>query len=194
MTQIKLLFVIVILFMQTSFRHSNLLIPVTTSQEERALYQLIMDYRASKKLPIIPWSHSMTIVAKAHSKDLNEQHPDKKNCNGHSWSKKGKWKSCCYTPDHKNASCMWDKPRELTNYKDDGFEIVCSITDSENKNDAMKADLAMDTWKKSKHHNDMIINKDIWKKVTWNAIGISIEKDYAVVWFGKTVDAENENK
>ena len=52
----------------------------------------------------------------------------------------------------------------------------------------------MDTCKKSKHHNDIIINKDIWKKATWNAIGISIEKDYAVVWFGKSLDPENDNK
>jgi hypothetical protein len=37
-------------------------------------------------------------------------------CNMHSWSDKGfnVWNSCCYTSDHAEAECMWDKPREIT--------------------------------------------------------------------------------
>lgn len=156
--------------------------------EEKKLYALIMEYRKEKKLPVIPWSKSLTIVAKIHAKDIHENRPDKKNCNAHSWSNKGNWTPCCYTPDHKKATCMWNKPAELTDYKDQGYEIVCSYWEEGNDAAQMDAPKALDTWKKSKHHNDIIINKDIWKKIEWNAIGICIYQQYAVVWFGKSAD------
>jgi hypothetical protein len=153
--------------------------------EELKLYKLIMDYRKSKKFPVIPLSKSLTYVAQVHSKDLDVNHPDVGNCNMHSWSKKGKWKSCCYTDDHKQAKCMWDKPRELTNYTGDGFEI--STYNSE-----MNASQALESWKGRVHHNNVIINQDIWKDTRWNAIGIGINGTYAVVWFGSVSDQEGE--
>ena len=96
----------------------------------------------------------------------------------HSWSKKGKWEVCCYTDDHAKAQCMWNKPRELTRYKGNGYEIAAGMGNAQD---------ALDGWKHSVHHNNVIINKDIWK-TKWEAIGIGIYGNYAVVWFGHETD------
>lgn len=166
---------------------------VKITAEELKLYELITAYRKSKKLAAIPLSRSLTYVAQEHCKDLAINKPDlKKNCNAHSWSDKGAWSKCCYTPDHKQAQCMWDKPKELTNYTDNGFEIACGSSDPMYKEFVMSADYALESWKKSVHHNNVIINKDKWKDSNWNAIGIGIYNGFAVVWFGKSIDKEGE--
>jgi uncharacterized protein YkwD len=163
------------------------------SAEELKLYDLIMAYRKANKLPAIPLSVSLTYVAQQHCKDLFTNKPDlKKDCNAHSWSDKGAWKSCCYTPDHKQAECMWSKPAELTNYKSNGFEIACGSSQAVYKDFVMTAPYALDSWKASVHHNHVILNKDIWKAIKWNAIGIGIYKGFATVWFGEIVDADGE--
>lgn len=74
------------------------------NNEEKKLYDLIMTYRESKKLPSIPLSAKLTLVAQAHVKDLIENYQDSKKCNYHSWSNKGGWSPCCYTSDHKQAA------------------------------------------------------------------------------------------
>ncbi len=155
---------------------------VCLSGEEKKLFQLIMDYRQSKGLPPIPLSKSLTIVAQAHAKDLQNNNPVSKRCNLHSWSGKGEWSKCCYTNDHRRASCMWDKPRELTNYRGNGYEIAHwnSL--------AATAVSSIEGWKKSRGHNMVMINRGIWKDVKWKAIGIGIYDQYAVVWFGEEKD------
>jgi hypothetical protein len=161
---------------------------VTISAEELKLYNLIMEYRHSKKLPKIPLSKSLTYVAQTHCKDLSINKPDRSpGCNAHSWSDKGTWSSCCYTADHKQSSCMWNKPKELTNYAGHGFEIACSSSD-----DKMTAVTALECWKKSYHHNNVIVNRDVWKKTEWNAVGVGIYNGISTVWFGKLTDREGE--
>ena len=152
------------------------------TSEETKLYNLIMGYRKQKGLPNIPVSKSLTFVAQTHAKDLADNKPNTGKCNLHSWSNKGKWTSCCYTGDHAQAKCMWNKPRELTSYKGDGYEISYWHSSS------AKAQEALNTWKKSSGHNAVIVNEGSWKKIKWNAIGIGIYKGYAVVWFGKEPD------
>jgi len=34
----------------------------------------------------------------------------------------------------------------------------------------------------------MIINKYAWKRLKWNAMGVGIYGNYAVVWFGEKKD------
>jgi uncharacterized protein YkwD len=155
---------------------------VCISQEELNLYNSIIEYRHKHKLPAIPLSKSLTFVAQQHVLDLSENHPAKGNCNMHSWSDKGKWKGCCYTADNANASCMWTKPAELTNYKSNGFEIACT--------GAFGTEAILKCWKESPGHNGVILNHSPWKKMKWNAIGIGIYKEYAVVWFGEAEDKE----
>lgn len=158
------------------------------TDEETKLYNLIMEYRKEKGLPSIPLSKSLTFVAQTHVKDLQNNKPDQGECNAHSWSSKGKWTSCCYTPDHKNAECMWNKPRELTSYTGNGFEIACGSSDSRYSSFVMTAEYALQSWKKSQGHNTVIVNMGIWKDYSWNAIGIGIYKGFAVVWFGVEED------
>ena len=149
--------------------------------EEKVLYEMIMEYRAQKKLPAIELSASLTTVARAHVEDL-AAHPPKGRCNLHSWSKSERWSRCCYTDGPKSYKCMWDKPRELTTYTGDGYEIAYWNGGGAGASDALAG------WKKSKGHNTVIINKGIWKEVQWQAIGIAIYGEYAVVWFGKEQD------
>ena len=154
---------------------------LTDTEEE--LYELIMDYRRSKGLKKIPLSKNLSFVAQTHCRDQAEGSALSSRCNLHSWSKKGEWTSCCYTPNHKEASCMWNKPKELTSYTGTGYEISYSgpIDD---------AAFILKGWKGSKGHNQVIINRDIWKKMNWQAIGIGARDGYANVWFGEVVDED----
>jgi uncharacterized protein YkwD len=156
---------------------------VCMSLSEKKLYDLIMAYRKENNLPAIPISRSLTIVAQTHVNDLQINNPVTPNCNLHSWSDKGAWTPCCYTDDHARAQCMWDKPKELTNYKSYGFEISYATSGKATPEGALSA------WKNSPGHNSVIINKGIWSS-PWNAIGIGISQNYAVVWFGKEKDKE----
>jgi uncharacterized glyoxalase superfamily protein PhnB len=176
MRQIAFLFVLLISAI-TSFSQKP-------TNEEMKLYNLIMEYRKTKGLPGIPISPSLTIVAQTHIKDLQENHPEQDPCNLHSWSDKGNWTPCCYTSDHAKAQCMWDKPKELTSYQSYGFEIATWGSGKAN------AEEALDSWKNSSGHNDVIINQGIWNDYTWKAIGIGMSDNYAVVWFGLLEDKE----
>ncbi len=158
------------------------------SNEEKKLYDLIMEYRNEKGLPIIRISSSLTHVAQLHVKDLSNNHPDQGICNMHSWSSNGPWSSCCYTSDHARAECMWSKPRELSNYKGNGYEISFGSFGTE-----ATPESALNGWKSSSGHNAVIINQGIWND-RWNAIGIGLYKGYSVVWFGKEYDTQNEFK
>jgi hypothetical protein len=125
------------------------------------------------------------MVAQIHAKDLAENHNAFEGpCNLHSWSKNGKWKSCCYTDDHKEAACMWSKPQEIAGYESNGYEI------SYYSGGGATAEEGIAGWKESPGHNQVIINEGIWKKIKWNAIGIGIYNEYCVVWFGELADTE----
>lgn len=153
------------------------------NDEERKLYTLILKYRTEKGLRSIPFSSSLTLVAQMHVKDLFNNRPDQGNCNPHSWSSKGSWTPCCYSSDHSQAACMWSKPKELTSYKGNGYEIAFWASD-----EATAAE-ALESWINSPGHNEVIINQGIWKG-QWNAIGVGLYKNYAVVWFGNELDTK----
>ena len=182
---VSLLSFLAILVLTGANRYEEEALSVCVSSEEMKLYELIMDYRKSKGLPRIELSKSLTFVAQTHVKDLENNNPTNGRCNMHSWSNKGKWSSCCYTSDHAKASCMWDKPKELTDYQGTGFEIAFGGYGSY----SAAAKGALDAWKKSGGHNAVIVNSGIWKRYNWQAIGIGIYGSYAVVWFGSPVDA-----
>ena len=152
------------------------------TEEETKLFNLIMEYRKERGLSSIPVSRSLTYVAQTHARDLEENSPDQGKCNMHSWSSNGPWTACCYTKDHAKASCMWDKPRELTTYTGNGYEIAFWTSGTANAKEAL------DSWKISPGHNEVIISSGMWKRSPWQAIGIGICGGYSVVWFGKDVD------
>ncbi|WP_333820440.1 CAP domain-containing protein [Ohtaekwangia sp.] len=159
---------------------------ICLSQEEMKLYDLIMEYRKSKGLEPISLSSKLTKVAQVHARDLTDNYtfdPDNK-CNPHSWSKKGKWTSCCYTSDHKQSQCMWDKPKEIADYPSQGFEIAYWSSSGATAQEGLAG------WKVSSGHNPLLINSGIWSKVKWKAIGVALYKEYGLVWFGEVTDPE----
>lgn len=173
----KYLFFLILFCLKSHFSHSQVL-----TGEENKLYTLLMDYRRVNGLSIIPISKSLTFVAQTHVRDLQENFSSQGDCNMHSWSNKGTWSSCCYTPDHAQAKCMWNKPKELTSYIGNGYEIAHG-----GQNYLDTAEKALSGWKHSPGHNSVIINEGIWND-QWNAIGIGIYGGFAVVWFGKESD------
>ena len=181
------------LFIISTYLFSIFSLPLTAdvdvclSTEEKKLYSMINEYRKQKKLPPIPYSAKLTAVAQAHAKDLaNNYHFDPQGeCNPHSWSDKGDWTSCCYTNDHKQAKCMWDKPKEIAGYESEGYEIAYY------NSGGATADKSLSGWKKSPSHNPLIINSGMWEKAKWQGIGIGIYEGYAVVWFGQLADNQN---
>ncbi len=148
------------------------------SEEEMRLYVLINDYRRQRRLPPVPLSKSLSYVARQHVVDL--QYNVKKVT--HSWSR------CRYkSGNQRTYDCMWLKPRELTSYNSYGYECVYGTT-----HEYAGAKDALETWKKSPNHNNVIINRDIWHQVEWKAIGIGIYKNYAAIWFGEEEDEEGQ--
>ena len=166
-------------------------ISVCLSEGEMKLYKLVMEYRKANGLPAIPLSASLSYVAQTHCKDVDANKPTNSTCNLHSWSSKGSWTGCCYTPDHAQANCMWNKPKELTNYEGSGFEIAFTVSHSDNANYTATPEEALAGWKSSQGHNDVVLNKSIWKNQTWKSIGVGIYKGFACIWFGRESDVES---
>ena len=161
--------------------------------KEKKLADLVNEYRGDNGLSAIPITNSLTEVARTHIIDLNTYHPDTKNygagvCNTHSWSNHGAgaWTAVCYTGSGGTSESqkMWNKPREITDYNGDGYEIA--YWDSSNAT----ASGAMNTWKAEfpPLHPDVILERDIWQGSAWKAMGVGIDGNYAVVWFGKDID------
>ncbi len=153
------------------------------TEEEKKLHALINVYRNKWGLPSIRLSKSLCHVAQAHARDLF-YYPPRVPCNPHSWSTHGPWQSVCYTDNHEGAERMWSKPRELTNYHENGFEIVSWVSG----NPSLDSDSAMLSWQGSILHRAVILNQSVWSSFKWKAIGVGIYKNYAVVWFGEEED------
>lgn len=184
MKPLPLFALMLLLCMLTSATRTPEKVSVCLSDEEQLLYDMIMQYRKSKGLKPIPLSARLSQVAQIHARDLVENYafaPDNP-CNPHSWSDKGKWSPCCYTNDHKQAQCMWDKPKEINGYDAPGYEIAYYSSKG------ASAEEGLSGWKKSPSHNPLIINSGMWKKIEWRAIGIGIYGEYGIVWFGEHAD------
>lgn len=153
---------------------------------EASLANLINQYRAENGLAPVPVTRSLTAVAQWHVWDLDVNHPHGGSCNLHSWSdSESIWSPVCYTADHANAAGMWSKPDEITSgaYTSNGYEIAFwGSTDPQT---------ALNAWKGSPGHNDVILNAGIWATYSpWPAMGIGMRNGYAVVWFGGVADPQ----
>ncbi len=154
------------------------------SSPHDAIADAVNRYRASKGLARLPLSASLTRVAQAHLADLETNYRSGGRCNMHSWSSRGNWSSCCYTPDHAEAACMWEKPNEISGglYQSPGYEIVAHYTAP------ITPAMAIEIWRESAAHNAMVLNHGRWADNTWRAMGAAIGRHYAVVWFGESPD------
>jgi Cysteine-rich secretory protein family len=153
---------------------------VDTAADANTLVKLINDYRASIDLPRVPVSKAMTKVAQAHVHDLNVNKPVSDRCNMHSWSTKGKWSACCYDGSKAAARCMWKKPKEIGGHAGNGYEIAANAS-------GITPAHALELWQNSPAHHAVMINKNQWTK-PWRAMGVAVEGDYAVAWFGEESD------
>lgn len=153
------------------------------SPDALQLIALVNDYRAENALAAIPASTSLCTVGDAHVDDLITNAPDaQSSCNMHSWSDQGAWSPCCYTSDHAQAQCMWDKPRELTAYTGNGYENAAG------GGGTISPTQALNLWKNSSGHNAVILNQGIWANQDWKALGAGLRDGRAVLWFGSAVD------
>ncbi len=177
---------IILLILLSLSREKNSIVHadgVCLTNEEKKLFDLINEYRISKLLKPIAFSSKLSRVAKTHAQDLMENYnANDAKCNPHSWSAKGKWSACCYTPDHKQAKCMWDKPKEIAGYPSLGYEIAYYSSDDADAEEGLQG------WKKSPGHNPLLINTGMWAKIKWKAMGVALYKNYGLVWFGETED------
>jgi len=168
--------------------------PVTGDGLDKAksLVRYINQYRREKGLDEVPYSPWLTYVARWHVYDLENNHRSSGPCNSmHSWSDKGegKWNQCCKRVGDAGA-CSWDKPKEISKgaYKGVGFEIACGGRDI----DEMTNDAALQCWKSSSSHLDIMLNRGTWADNKWRAIGAGISHHYAVVWFAEESDTSKE--
>ena len=151
------------------------------SAEAMELFDLVNVYRKKNKLPPIPLSKALCHVAQVHAEDM-EYNMEKLT---HAWS------TCRYNSNIRSTyDCMWNKPKELTSYEGIGFE--CAHGGEGNYKASAKS--ALSGWQSSRPHNNVILNKSIWKDYTWNAIGIGISGGYATLWFGKEEDLDGSPK
>jgi uncharacterized protein YkwD len=158
------------------------------SQRSLDLANALNNYRKQNNLPPIPISKSLSFVAETHVKDLRDTPKPAGNCNGHSWSNKGNWTPCCYTPDHAQAKCMWGKPGELTQMKATGFEITIGQPGETNTGTVLDSNKAIGMWQSSALHNDVILNRGQWQSMHWKAMGAGIIDSHACAWFSDQAD------
>ncbi len=76
---------------------------------------------------------------------------------------------------------MWDKPHEVAAYPGSGYEISVFSP-------PLSPDGAVVLWSMSTGHEDMILNRNEWRELHWRAMGVAINEEYAVVWFGEEPD------
>ena len=157
------------------------------TEKEAKLYYKINAYRESLGLPKLSFSKSLTEVARAHVRDSNTYTPenqvDSRGIRGnlHSWSGNGSWTPVVYTSDHHYMYDMWSKPREITNYTGNGYEISASGR-------RISPETALDLWKNSPGHNQVMSTQGMWSDL--KTMGVSIDGHYAHVWFGSDADPD----
>jgi hypothetical protein len=158
------------------------------NSDEAELLQLVDDYRIENDLSAVPWSQTLMTVGQWHAVDAAENGATifESPCNLHSWSEpvSGLWSGMCYTSDHAQRARMWIKPREISNdvYTASGFENAAWGYTS--------VAAALQGWKSSSGHNNVILNKSVWAGYPWNAMGVGVDliHKYYFLWFSTGVD------
>ncbi|MDU6630568.1 MAG: CAP domain-containing protein, partial [Lachnoanaerobaculum sp.] len=158
------------------------------TEKEAKLYYMINAYRESLGLPKLSFSKSLTEVARAHVRDSNTYTPENQvdyrgiRGNLHSWSGNGSWTPVVYTSDHHYMYDMWSKPREITNYTGNGYEISAKYSGM------ISPETALNLWKNSPGHNQVMSTQGMWSDL--KTMGVSIDGGYAHVWFGSDADPD----
>jgi len=152
------------------------------SAEDNKLYESINLFLLENGQKELSLSKSLSYVANLHITDLIQNHPDTSICNLSSWSNNGNWTSCCYQKYVPNQDCMWDKPKELTNFKYRGYELVLFFEEEFNSDTVMQLLLS------SNAVIDMLLTKGDYSKKKWVCLGLANNKEYASIWFAQRAD------
>ena len=144
--------------------------------EEAKLHELVNAYRAEYDLPPIPRSPSLDLLANRHVLDiaLNIGHLT------HAWS------NCPYDPnDRATLACSSKAPQRIgTRYPGKAYE------NAHYNSRGASATSALRGWQNSPPHNALMINLNNWRDNRWQAMGLGIYKQYAVLWVGEVRDPE----
>lgn len=145
--------------------------------EEERLLSLINSYRSQYGLSPISPSPSLSLVANRHVLDLQNNIGTLT----HGWS------NCPYEASDPNTyACMWQAPQRLrTAYPGNGYENAYMSSG------VVRAEDVLATWQNSPGHNAVLLNSGIWQNRSWQAIGIGIYGNYAVLWVGEEPDPAN---
>ena len=182
--KIIILFPLLLLFISiTAMSQKGVPDDFCLTEDEYRLYELINAHRMINGLKEIPLSASLSFVARTHVIDLYTNHPDTSICALNSWSDKGEWTPCCHNKYVPQEECIRNKPKELTNYTGEGYELTYAEMFNTN------ADTVFRFWKKIDVANEFLLNEGPWEKKSWRAIGVGIYKSYAVIWMGQRTDA-----
>ena len=134
----------------------------------------------------------MMAVAGAHVHDL-AQNPNLPTppCNLHSWSSSSMWSGCCYDDSHSQASCMWNKPGEISSalgyvrYTGNGFELAY-------RGWYATPQMVLDFMTSSPAHRAVLLNQQTWAKYDpFPAMGAAMKGEFAVIWFGSKPDPQH---
>ena len=83
---------------------------------------------------------------------------------------------------------MWSKPREITNgvYGASGYENGAWGYRSVSS--------ALNGWKGSPGHNQVILNEGIWASQTWRAMGVGVDlvNHFYFLWFSAAPDPQGD--
>jgi hypothetical protein len=164
--------------------------PFPTGSGGERLAQLVNEYRVASGKPAIPLSRALMATAGAHVADL-VAHPGTfgGSCNLHSWSNHGGglWTGCCYTDNHAQAACMWQKPSQISSglgfarYPGNGYEIAFL-------GGGATPEQVLQAFRGSPPHDDVLLSRGMWAPIPFPAMGAAIQGAYAVVWFGDAAD------
>lgn len=142
-----------------------------TSADEKELLRLVNEYRVQHNLPVVPFSNALNLVANRHLLDLRANIKS----TSHSWS------NCPYNiKDESTWNCVFNAPQRLgTAYTGRGYENVYR-----NIHQNASPPLAIAAWKNSPPHNALLINQTFFKNDIYDACGIAIDGNFAILWFG----------
>jgi uncharacterized protein YkwD len=175
---------------------------ICLNDKEIELASLINDYRHSKNLNVLPVTKSLTYVGRVHIYDLIENKPYLgSRCDQHSWSNSKYWTGGCAGDFKYDLDLVRAKARELkTGYNYDIWEIVDSAwigekvngvwIDEKNRQPVYDFTMAryLDDWKHSYGHNNELTNANDYSDRYWQAMGVAVRENYAIVWFGENID------
>ena len=167
--------------------------------------------RVMKGLPRLECSERLREIALTHAMDQMahvKAGGSFGKCNLHTWFQKNQdYKDCCYTSDHANPKCMWEKPKEifgktlfffiLARLSYSGNANLNFILGNECKNSGFEVSVrvwprditqseAIQLWKDSPGHARVIFTEGPWKIL--KKMGCANFGQFAHCWFSAASD------